>query len=87
MRDSYNYCAIDEINFSSPCQGDSGSGVVHYMKNAWYIYGLVSQGTLNIFGLCDSTRPTYHTIVPRYLEWIQKAMRYKFNTTRYIVDF
>lgn len=59
-------CAVNDVNQSGPCVGDSGSPLFYVDKNETYVIcGVVSKGSKS----CTS-RPTTFTKVHQYLPWI-----------------
>ena len=85
-RDWFEYCTLDEKNDSNTCSGDSGGGLFFLKNNRWHIYGLVSHGISHL-GICFNTSPSHHTMLPKYLDWIQRVMKANFNGNQYFVDF
>ncbi|CAF0862212.1 unnamed protein product [Brachionus calyciflorus] len=74
--DSFVYCVRDpERKKSNICYGDAGNPLMIVKKNKWYLYGIASFVTVNINNLtCINTEPSYFTIVPRYLKWIEPTI-------------
>ena len=66
--DIYLYCVLDTTDRKSNiCQGDSGGPTMHLNDGKWYLFGLTSFVLLTKDGLCDSTRPSFLTTVPLYV--------------------
>lgn len=87
-RDYREYCLIGAENNTNVCKGDSGSGMVYEINGRWYIYGLVSHGILNDDATnCDNTQPAFFTMVPKYLDWILRAMRATFSPDDFFISF
>ena len=90
QRDWREYCTIGLINNTNVCKGDSGSGMVYPINGRWYIYGLVSHAMMKIENgemKCNNIEPSFHTMVPKYLDWIQRAMKAKFTQQDFFISF
>lgn len=64
------YCTVNFKN--SSCFYDYGSGLTYYVNNTWSIYG-ISVNNTDIQN-CDNQVPIFHTMVPKYLDWIKSNM-------------
>ena len=54
------------------CRGDSGSPLMYFSNNFWYIYGVTSSGT----SACATKGvPSIYTDVVSFLPWIQSTMK------------
>lgn len=77
MGDS-RYCALNRQNQNSNlCVGDSGGSMVYNENGKWMIYGIVSFGSVDFEDdgkaiKCITESPTFFTIVPNYIDWINK---------------
>ncbi|RNA12513.1 chymotrypsin-like protease CTRL-1 [Brachionus plicatilis] len=67
------YCAISFDGSSNACYGDSGSPLMYYTNERWYIYGLTSYVIVSS-EKCLPYYPSYYTAVPSYLDWIGSAI-------------
>ena len=68
-----NYCAVGLNYNSNSCYGDSGSPLMFYYNQRWYVYGLTSF-ILSDNSTCITSLPSYYTIVPLYLGWIGNVL-------------
>ncbi|CAF0811291.1 unnamed protein product [Brachionus calyciflorus] len=76
--DYYNYCSFNKL--SSACNGDSGGGLYFQINERWYVYGITSFGMYDEnMKSCLVNSPAFNTMVPKYLEWIKKAMIQSFS--------
>ncbi|CAF1110839.1 unnamed protein product, partial [Brachionus calyciflorus] len=76
--DSQNYCTLNTE--STSCNGDSGGGHFFKIRDRWYVYGITSFGLVDKDGNgCPINSPSFETMVPKYLEWIKKAMAQSFS--------
>lgn len=75
MGDS-RYCAINRQKPNSNlCVGDSGGSMVYNKNGKWIVYGIVSFGNVDFVDegktiKCITESPTFFTIVPNYIDWI-----------------
>ncbi|KAJ8712869.1 hypothetical protein PYW08_008173 [Mythimna loreyi] len=75
---SYTYCAGNRTA-PSPCNGDSGSGMVFKMNNVWYLRGLVSLVVAKRnTTLCDPSHYAIFTDLAQFLPWIYDTMESDF---------
>jgi hypothetical protein len=66
------FCAGGEGKVA--CIGDSGGGFYVLENNSWDIYGLVSAAILDEDDKCHVEKPTAFTMVPKFVDWINKVM-------------
>ena len=64
-----------KTNKAIDCEGDSGGPFMYFSNNIWTVYGIVS-GSATIGSKCDYTAPSFYTQVPKYLDWIRRAVYY-----------
>ncbi|CAF1145353.1 unnamed protein product, partial [Brachionus calyciflorus] len=78
VKSSYQITTLNKESTSR--QGDSGGGHFFKIKNRWYVYALTSFGIPDQNGIyCSPNTVDFETMVPKYLEWIKKAMAQSFN--------
>ena len=62
------YCTIDVKKNSNICLGDSGSSLMYYSNEKWFLFGITSYATaLNGGNGCDNQSPSFFTKVPIYV--------------------
>ncbi|RNA24800.1 serine protease 27-like [Brachionus plicatilis] len=82
MADS-RYCAINRAKKNSNlCVGDSGGSLVHSDNGRWFVFGIVSFGNVDLVDggksvKCLTDSPTFFTIVPNYINWIDQHVNKK----------
>ncbi|CAF1031738.1 unnamed protein product [Brachionus calyciflorus] len=87
--DETKYCGYDMSDkHSNLCVGDSGGALMHKIDQKWYVFGVVSFGNAefsddNLTILCQANQPTYFTIVPNYLDWIEKNVEANLNNKKF----
>lgn len=60
---------------ATPCNGDSGSGMVLRKDNRFFLRGVVSKGKVDHKTLkCDATKYALYTDIAPFLGWIRTAM-------------
>lgn len=60
---------------SSPCNGDSGSGLVLKRGNQYYLRGIVSRGLVDPRTLkCDVTKYTVYTDIALFRFWLKRVI-------------
>lgn len=57
-------------NGQGPCKGDSGSGLYFEYENKFYLGGIVSASTLDVFFNCDVTNYAVYTNVFKFIPWL-----------------
>lgn len=67
------YCALSSDGSSNACFGDSGSPLMYFTNERWYLYGLTSF-IFSSSGQCLSYFPSFFTAIPSYLDWIGSAI-------------
>lgn len=74
--DSKNYCAIDlSPKQSATCYGDSGGGMMFYLNERWYLYGITSFGSANrTTDECLKSYPSFFTIIPNYRKFYSQYL-------------
>lgn len=73
LTNNKTYCAISSDGSSNACYGDSGSPLMYYMNERWYLYGLTSY-IIAIKDRCLPYYPSFYTAIPSYLDWIGSAI-------------
>ena len=68
-------CAINEINNSNICFGDSGTPLMLKYKDRWYAYGIASFSLFQRKNICDGKHPSYFTNILYYQSWIQSKLK------------
>lgn len=63
------YCSVDKNN---TCFYDYGSGLAYAKENVWYLYGVSVNNSVS--SKCNSSDRIYHTIIPKYIDWIRQNM-------------
>lgn len=63
-----HFCAMDEINHSSLCEGDMGAGFIMEIDGVKTVVGVGSIVT----NMCHHTFPTIFTRVSDYVDWIKE---------------
>uniref|UniRef100_A0A1Q3EVR5 Putative trypsin n=1 Tax=Culex tarsalis TaxID=7177 RepID=A0A1Q3EVR5_CULTA len=62
---------------STPCNGDSGSGLILKRGNQYFLRGIVSKGQLNPETLkCDATKYAIYTDIAPFRFWLKNAISY-----------
>lgn len=64
------FCAGSR-NGTSPCNGDSGGGIVFSRNNIWYLRGLVSLSVAKSNNLCDAKNYIVFTDLTKFGDFIQ----------------
>ena len=78
--DELKYCGYDfSEKHSNLCVGDSGGSLMHFMNGKWYAFGIVSFGNVEFIEKrstlkCQNEMPTYYSIVPNYIDWINEKI-------------
>ncbi|KYN39367.1 Serine protease gd, partial [Trachymyrmex septentrionalis] len=69
-----NFCA--GLRYQSPCNGDSGSGLVLYDSSTdrYRLRGIVSRSVTGNDFLCDLQRYIVYVNVAKYIPWIQEQI-------------
>ncbi len=63
--------AINHIDGSNICYGDSGAPLTFKHNERWYAFGIASYASFQRKNICDSTRPSYFTNLYFFRSWIK----------------
>lgn len=79
------YCAFDDINISNKqfeyecIYSPLGSPLMIYSNGIWYVYGISTWYDPSSF-VCVAYNPSYYTMVPNYIDWIDYNIISWYNT-------